>query len=97
MTLNGPAGEIRLPPLSISPSPLLFGTLAPGQSATKPIVLTGKQPFKVLAISTDTHGLSELDHVELGVTVARRAWITPDQVLNTRTLDELLAWTKRAS
>ena len=49
-----------------------------------------------IAISTDTHGLSELDHVELGVTVARRAWIAPDQVLNTRTLDELLAWTKRA-
>src|SRR5437588_4476785 len=42
-----------MPPLSISPSPLLFGTLAPGQTATKPIVLTGKQPFKVLAIGTD--------------------------------------------
>jgi len=49
-----------------------------------------------IAISTDTHGLSELDHVELGVTVARRGWITPNQVLNTRTLDELLAWTTRA-
>jgi DNA polymerase (family 10) len=49
-----------------------------------------------IAISTDTHGLSELDHIGLGVTVARRAWIAPNQVLNTRTLDELLAWTKRA-
>ncbi|HEV8142914.1 MAG TPA: DNA polymerase/3'-5' exonuclease PolX [Methylomirabilota bacterium] len=49
-----------------------------------------------IAISTDTHGLSELDHVDLGVTVARRAWISPAQVLNTRTLDDLLAWTKRA-
>ena len=48
-----------------------------------------------IAISTDTHGLSELDHVELGVTVARRAWIGPSQVLNTRSLDELLAWTRR--
>ena len=42
-----------MPPLSVSPSPLLFGTLAPGQSATKPIVLSGKQPFKVVSISTD--------------------------------------------
>jgi DNA polymerase (family 10) len=48
-----------------------------------------------IAISTDAHGLSELDHVELGVTTARRAWIGPAQVLNTRGLDELLAWTRR--
>ncbi len=48
-----------------------------------------------IAISTDTHGLSELDHMELGVTTARRAWIGPGQVLNTRSLDALLAWTRR--
>jgi DNA polymerase (family 10) len=48
-----------------------------------------------IAISTDTHGLSELDHIELGVTVARRAWIGPAQVLNARPLDALLAWTRR--
>jgi DNA polymerase (family 10) len=50
-----------------------------------------------IAISTDTHGLAELDHMALGVTVARRAWISPAQVLNTRRVDELLAWTRRAS
>ena len=49
-----------------------------------------------IAISTDTHGLNELDHMELGLTVARRAWITPGQVLNARSLDALLAWTERA-
>ncbi|HEY7517140.1 MAG TPA: DNA polymerase/3'-5' exonuclease PolX [Methylomirabilota bacterium] len=47
-------------------------------------------------ISTDTHYLSELDWTELGCAVARRAWIGPDQVLNTRPLEELLAWTRRA-
>jgi len=46
-------------------------------------------------ISTDTHYLSELDWTELGCAVARRAWIGPDQVLNTRSLEELLAWTRR--
>ena len=45
-----------------------------------------------IAISTDTHGLSELDHIDLGITTARRAWIGPEQVLNTRSLDALLAW-----
>ena len=45
------------PPLAISPSPLMFGSLAPGQSVTKQIVLTGKQPFRVLAISADNEAL----------------------------------------
>jgi len=45
-----------------------------------------------LAISTDTHYLSELDHLDLGIGVARRAWLTPTQVLNTRPLTDLLAW-----
>jgi DNA polymerase (family 10) len=49
-----------------------------------------------LAISTDTHDLSNLDNVELGVGIARRAGIGPEQVLNTRPLDDLLAWTHRA-
>jgi DNA polymerase (family 10) len=46
-----------------------------------------------IVISTDTHYLSELDHLALGVGVARRAWLTPEQVLNTRSLADLLAWT----
>jgi len=48
-----------------------------------------------IAINTDTHGLNELDHIDLGVTTARRAWIGPAQVLNARPLDALLAWTRR--
>jgi len=47
-----------------------------------------------VAISTDTHYLRELDQVELGLGVARRAWIEPRHVLNTRPLDELLAWAR---
>jgi hypothetical protein len=42
-----------VPPLSVSPSPLFFGTLQPGQMATKQLVLTGKQPFKVTGIHCD--------------------------------------------
>jgi DNA polymerase (family X) len=47
-----------------------------------------------LAIDTDTHYLSELDHMELGIAIARRAWVEPRQVLNTRPLADLLAWTR---
>jgi DNA polymerase (family 10) len=49
-----------------------------------------------VAINTDTHYLSNLDWTELGCAVARRAWIGPEQVLNARPLDALLAWTRRA-
>jgi DNA polymerase (family 10) len=47
-----------------------------------------------VAISTDTHYLSELDHVDLGIGVARRAWLEPAQVLNTRPLEALLTWAR---
>ena len=51
----------------------------------------------LLSISTDTHYLSELDNVDLGVAVARRAGLGRAQILNTRSLDDLLAWTHRGS
>ncbi len=49
-----------------------------------------------IAVSTDTHYLSNLDNLELGLGIARRAWIGPAQVLNARPLEDLLAWTRRA-
>ena len=36
-------------------------------------------------IDSDGHQLSALNYVELGVGQARRAWLTRDDVLNTRT------------
>jgi hypothetical protein len=41
----------------VNPSPLMFGTLAPRQSATKQLVITGKQPFRVLSLSADSEGM----------------------------------------
>jgi hypothetical protein len=46
-----------VPPLAVNPSPLLFGTLAAGQTATKQIVVTGKQPFRVLSITSDSEAV----------------------------------------
>jgi DNA polymerase (family X) len=43
----------------------------------------------LLAISTDAHELGALDYVELGVAQARRAWLTKDQILNTRTWKQI--------
>ena len=39
----------------------------------------------VIAVNTDAHELRALQHIEMGVAQARRAWLTKEQVLNTRT------------
>lgn len=48
-----------------------------------------------LAICSDAHSTGELDHVRYGVAVARRAWLTKDDVLNTRPLEALQDWVAR--
>jgi DNA polymerase (family X) len=45
--------------------------------------LAGEAGVKI-AVNTDAHQLSALKHMEMGVAQARRAWLTKDQVLNTR-------------
>lgn len=42
-----------------------------------------------LVISTDAHSAMALGNLRWGVSIARRAWATPDDVLNTRSLEEL--------
>jgi DNA polymerase (family X) len=46
----------------------------------------------VLAIDSDAHDIRELDFVRWGVSQARRAWVTPADVVNTRSRADLLAW-----
>ena len=43
-----------------------------------------------LAISTDAHRIRELDYMRYGVDQARRGWLEPEDVLNTRTWPELI-------
>jgi DNA polymerase (family 10) len=46
----------------------------------------------MLAISTDTHAVSQLNYMALGLGIARRAWLTPRQLLNCMPRADLLAW-----
>jgi len=48
----------------------------------------------MVSIDTDTHYLSELDNIALGVSTARRAWIAPGDVVNTLPLAQLLEWAR---
>jgi DNA polymerase (family 10) len=48
-----------------------------------------------LVINTDAHAIPHLDHLAYGVAVARRAWLTPADVVNAMPLRELEAWLRR--
>ncbi len=47
----------------------------------------------LVSIDSDAHDIAELDFVRWGISQARRAWITAESVLNTRSREALLAWT----
>ena len=47
-------------------------------------------PVPRLTVASDAHRTEELGQQRYAVDLARRAWLEPDQVLATRTADELL-------
>ncbi len=49
----------------------------------------------LLAVDSDAHAIEEFDHLAWGVGQARRAWVGPAQVINTRPRAELLAYVRR--
>jgi len=48
-----------------------------------------------LVIDTDFHKAEHLAMMRYGVAVARRAWLSRDDVLNTRTFRDLREWLAR--
>ncbi len=46
-------------------------------------------------LGPDAHSIAGLDHVALGVSIARKGWLGPADVLNTRGVDEVLAFARR--
>ncbi len=50
--------------------------------------LAGEAGVKI-AVNTDAHQLSALQHIEMGVAQARRAWLTKEQGLNTRSWPQI--------
>jgi DNA polymerase (family 10) len=51
--------------------------------------MAGEAGVKI-AVNTDAHQLSALQHIEMGVAQARRAWLTKAQVLNTRSWAQIV-------
>jgi DNA polymerase (family 10) len=48
-----------------------------------------------IVISTDAHSTLALGNMRWGLQVARRAWLTPEAVLNTRPLEEMRGLLRR--
>jgi len=46
----------------------------------------------LLSIDSDAHHTREFAYLAWGVSQARRAWVEPKDVLNTRSRADLLAW-----
>ena len=46
----------------------------------------------ILSIDSDAHKTAELDFLRWGISQARRAWVTPADVLNARSRADLLTW-----
>jgi DNA polymerase (family 10) len=49
-----------------------------------------------LTIDSDAHGVETLANIRYGIATARRAWVGPDAIANTRSWDELDAMRKRS-
>jgi DNA polymerase (family 10) len=45
-----------------------------------------------LSVDSDAHKTAEFDHLRWGISQARRAWVEPGHVLNTRSRADVLAW-----
>ena len=50
-----------------------------------------------IPINTDAHAPDHFEFLRYGIATARRAWLGPEHVLNTRPLKELLAWLEARS
>jgi DNA polymerase (family 10) len=82
------------------PAPLDFGRIVETALATKTALEINSQPDRLdlpdpmarvaaeagvlIPVSSDGHRISALDYVEIGISQARRAWLTKKHVLNTR-------------
>ena len=47
-----------------------------------------------MSIGPDAHSPQGFEHLELGIANARKGWLTPANVLNTRSADEVLAFAR---
>ena len=55
-------------------------------------VILAKQKGVQLSVNTDAHSLPDLQQMKWGITVARRGWLEPSDIINTLTLGQFFDW-----
>jgi DNA polymerase (family X) len=56
-----------------------------------------RQAGTAISIGADAHGAGQLHHMEFGIGVARKGWLTAEAVLNTHSAEEFLAFARRGA
>jgi DNA polymerase (family 10) len=54
-----------------------------------------KELGATIAIGPDAHSIGGLDNVHFGIGMARKAWLEPRDILNTRSADDVLAFARK--
>jgi DNA polymerase (family 10) len=58
-------------------------------------LITARKLGLSIEIGPDAHSVPALDNVNVGVALARKAWLAAENVLNTRSADDILAFARR--
>jgi DNA polymerase (family 10) len=58
-------------------------------------IYRGRELGVKLVMGTDAHSTAQLSFMRFGVGIARRGWCRAEDVLNTRPLEEVLAFFRR--
>jgi DNA polymerase (family X) len=59
------------------------------------LIRSAKAKGVLFTISTDAHHPKHLPNMRYGVTMARRGWLGPDDVVNAKPLEQFTAWLRR--
>lgn len=59
------------------------------------LVKRGKEQGVKFVINTDSHSKDQMDLIKYGVSVARRGWLTKDDIINTQEYNNVELWFKR--
>jgi len=59
------------------------------------LVKIGKEKGVKFVINTDSHSKDQMDLMRYGVSVARRGWLTKDDIINTQEYNNVELWFKQ--
>jgi len=49
----------------------------------------------MISIGADAHSVAGIDNVRFGIGIARKGWLGPEHIVNTRSVDDFVAFASR--